>query len=428
MYARFQLSGMALAVFAMVNLSPNLGAPLISPEFESLPPELKLMVVEQLPLADAARFGLTSRSNNRTVQDAFFNKGQNMFQLKYPQVKASDVVYRDLVRARDAVGMLPNGQSKSTMDLMSPQQLKKWLNYYEPSLHRMLNIVNYSSSSYFLTGRQHPSYTAASNEYYDLNERYPIQSADADDLTKKYLEEIKIPWRVTLRQATTGLLGMFNKRLYQEIWPFIHQYFLIIEAPGLPSAMDDLDGDPLAHVLNTWVGGKDPARLRHYLINHMLYFIMPSVIAAFITEKMWQAVETLIDNVMAIEQVYTWMAEHEAQRIDYYGFAMFVAAFAAANGNDEYMVADTETNGEAWQTFLQTMHAKPGVNVQDVLDCKPKSNQAEKINDIFLQEFGVVFGEREENICRPIRMKIERSLNFKLDEITLQDYATGGIL
>ncbi|KAJ1970409.1 hypothetical protein H4R35_005880 [Dimargaris xerosporica] len=78
MYARFQLYGMVLAALAMVNLAPSLGVPHIAPEFETLPDELKLSVMEQLPLADAVHLGQTSRSNYDIFQRYIFTPGMDV--------------------------------------------------------------------------------------------------------------------------------------------------------------------------------------------------------------------------------------------------------------------------------------------------------------------------------------------------------------
>ncbi|KAJ1978494.1 hypothetical protein H4R34_003187 [Dimargaris verticillata] len=190
-----------------------------------------------------------------------------------------------MLQLKDAMGMLPNGQAKSTADLESPQQLRQLLYYCKPRLA--------------------------------------------------------------------------NKHYLREVWLYIQQYFVTIESPGLLEAVDKLDGDPLVHVLKTWVGHINLKRLQHFLINHMLYFVMPGLIAAYIANGKWQEVETLIGNVMGIERVRTWMAHRDSHHIDYYGFAMFVATYIAADS-------------DGLPGFLQTMGQKPGVDIQNILDCKPK--------------------------------------------------------
>ncbi|KAJ1970408.1 hypothetical protein H4R35_005879, partial [Dimargaris xerosporica] len=104
-------------------------------------------------------------------------------------------------------------------------------------------------------------------------------------------------------------MGLANKRFYHEAWLFIQQYFQIIENPSLNVTMSELDDDPLAHVLSIWVGENNAARLRYYLINHMLYFVMPGLIAACIVNGDLQAVEALIDNVMGFRQARDWMGQ-----------------------------------------------------------------------------------------------------------------------
>ncbi|KAJ1979346.1 hypothetical protein H4R34_002868, partial [Dimargaris verticillata] len=143
--------------------------------------------------------------------------------------------------------------------------------------------------------------------------------------------------------------------------------------------------------------GNDPERLQHYLVSHMLYFVMPSLIAAYITNGKWQEVETLIGNVMGIERVRTWMAPQHLHRIDYYGFAMFVAAYIAADS-------------EALPGFLRMMSEKPGVDLQQVLDCKPSSDRNSAINEIFHAEFGITFHHPHENHCRGLRENFGHNL------------------
>ncbi|KAJ1970759.1 hypothetical protein H4R35_005677 [Dimargaris xerosporica] len=328
------------------------------------------------------------------------------FQSNHPNLPVSSVNFCDVFRDRDAVGMLPNGQLKSTKDLMSPQQLTKWFNYYRPSLNLMLGVL--WTAFQFLPEVIHPGLLPdpSGTDFPDLFAVYPMKTDNIDILTTTYLNSLDHLEVMLIVDVTTGLLGLANKDYFHEVWLYIQRYFQMIDTPGLLKAMGQFEYNLLIRVMRTWVAENDPTWLQHYLIDHIIFFVMPSIIAAYIANGNLQEAETLIDNVMGIERVRTWMEQSEAHRIDYYGFAMFVAAYGTVDR-------------DSVQEFLQTISQKPGVDVQEILDCKPSSDQDSKVNDIFRDVLGLTFHERGPSECQVVYMKFERVLEFSDGEIYL---------
>ncbi|KAJ1974026.1 hypothetical protein H4R34_004876 [Dimargaris verticillata] len=363
--------------------------------------------MEQLPLVDVAAAARTSKDNYAVVKDVVFGIGMKALQRDYPDVPIGPKEYHDLVRTRDTAGMLPSGQIKTTADLMSPQQLQKWFNYYKPSLCLMLDTLWATFNLLPPDAQTTPLPNPPQTGYPDLFAVYPMTKGNLDERAIDYLQSLGHTDVNRLVEVSTGLVGLANKHYFLDVWQFIRQYFVMIESPGLLEAMGELDQDPLVHVLKTWVGGNDPIWLQHYLIDHMLYFVMPSLIAAYVANFAWPEAKALIDNVLKIERVRTWMGQSVYHHIDYYGFAMFVAAYVTPN---EAIV----------HNFLQTMNQQPNVDAQTMLDCKPLSPRADKINAIFHNVLGKEFRQRGVGECDVFHLKFERTVEFFADEINLQ--------